>query len=79
MPRGSPPMSLEALQPYYAGAFFTTVALKGRLARLGLEARPALQEVSRYQEMVVEFRDAITATLEIKRGRPEPPTGRGAG
>lgn len=67
MPRGSPPISLEALLPYYNGCFFTTVALKGRLAKLGPEGRKAMQEVSHYQRMVAEYRDAIQKTLEMKR------------
>ena len=67
MARGDPPMSLEALVPYYNGAYFATVALKGRLAKLGPEGRSAVQEVSQYQKMVTEFRDAIHKTVELKR------------
>jgi hypothetical protein len=67
MPRGDPPMSLEALVPYYNGAFNVTVALKGRLAKLGPEGRAALQEVSHYQQMLAEFREAILKTIEPKR------------
>lgn len=67
MARGDPPKTLEELVPYYDGAFNTTVALKSRLAKLGPEARPALQEVSHYQRMVTEFRDAIRRTIEMKR------------
>ena len=67
MARGDPPMSLEALVPYYNGAYFATVALKGRLGKLGPEGRSALQAVSHYQEMVTEFRDAIQTTIELKR------------
>jgi hypothetical protein len=69
MARGDPPMSLEALVPYYNGAYFATVALKGRLGKLGPEARPALQEVSQYQQMVTEFREAIQKTIELTRER----------
>jgi hypothetical protein len=60
-------MSLEALVPYYNGAYFATVALKGRLARLGPEERTAMQQVSQYQQMVTEFREAIRRTVELKR------------
>ena len=67
MARGDPPMSLEALVPYYNGAYFATVALKGRLTKLGPEGRAAMQEVSHYQKMVSEFRDAIHQTIELKR------------
>lgn len=69
MPRGDPPMSLEALMPYYNGAYNVTVALKGRLGKMGPEARPALQEVGRYQQMLIDYRDAIRQTIELKRER----------
>jgi hypothetical protein len=67
MARGDPPMSLEALVPYYNGAYFASVAMKGRLAKLGPEARPALQEVSQYQQMLIGFREAIQQTIQLKR------------
>jgi hypothetical protein len=67
MARGDPPMSLEALVPYYNGAYFATVALKGRLANLGPDSKPAVQAVSHYQAMVTEFREAIQNTIELKR------------
>ncbi len=68
MARGDPPISLEALVPYYNGAYNVTVALKGRLGILGPDGRSALQEVSHYQKMLIEFRDAIRQTVELKRG-----------
>ena len=67
MARGDKPMTLEALVPYYNGAYFATVALKGRLAKLGSEGRVAMQEVSHYQQMVIEFRDAIRKTIDLRR------------
>ena len=67
MARGDPPMSLEALVPYHNGTYNVTVALKGRLGRLGPEGRTALHEVSHYQKMLIEFRDAIRKTVELKR------------
>jgi hypothetical protein len=67
MARGDKPMTLEALVPYYNGAYFVTVALKGRLAKLEPEARAALKEVSDYQQMVIEFRDAIRKTIDLRR------------
>ncbi len=67
MARGDPPISLEALVPYYNGAYFASVALKGRLARLGPEGRKAVEEVGRYQRMVLSFREAIQQTAELKR------------
>ena len=60
-------MSLDALVPDYNGVYFATVALKGRLARLGPGGRAALQEVSHYQQMVTEFREAIHKTVQFKR------------
>ena len=61
-------MSLEALVPYFNGAYFATVALKGRLARhyQGPDGRAALEEISHYQKMVTEFRDAIRKTIELE-------------
>ncbi len=70
MARGDPPISLEALLPYYNGAYFASVALKGRLARLGPEGRRAVEHVGRYQQMVTRFRDAIRETIELKRRMP---------
>ena len=70
MARGDPAMSLEALVPYYNGAFNATVALKGRLSKFypGPEGRALLQEVSHYQQMLAEYRQAIQKTVELKRG-----------
>jgi hypothetical protein len=67
MARGDPPISLEALVPYYNGVYSATVALKGRFAKLGPEGRAAVQEVSHNQQMVTQFRDAIGQTIELKR------------
>ncbi len=67
MARGDPPMSLEALVPYYSGAYFATVAMKSRLGKLGAEGRAAMQEVSQYQQMLAGFREAIQQTIELKR------------
>jgi len=69
MARGDPPMSLQELVPYYNGAYFAMVALKGRLGKLyqGPDGRAALHEVSSYQQMIVGFREAIQKTIELKR------------
>jgi hypothetical protein len=67
MARGDPPISLEDLVPYYRGVYFTTVALKGRFAKLGPEGRAALHEVSHYQRMATQYRAAIRQTIELKR------------
>ena len=69
MARGDPPISLEALVPYYNGAFNVTVALKGRLGKLGPDGRAAMQQVSHYQQMLAGFREAIQKTIELKRNR----------
>ena len=70
MARGDSPISLEALVPYYNGAYNVTVALKGRLGKSypGPEGRAALREVSHYQRMIAEFRQAVQKTIELKRG-----------
>ncbi len=57
-------MSLEELVPYYQGAFFASVALKGRLADRG--EREAVSEISSYQGMVRDYRDALRATADMK-------------
>ena len=68
MPRGAPPLPFEALTPFYNGAYFSTTALKGRAAKLPPEARKAyLEEISRFQQMISEFRDAVSKTAELKK------------
>jgi len=69
MARGDPPMSLQELVPYYNGAYFATVALKGRPGKLyqGPDGRAALHEVSSYQQMIVGFREAIQKTTQLQQ------------
>lgn len=67
MARGDPPFKFEHLLPYYNGAFFASVAIKGRLAAVG-EVQAA-REVTAYQEMVVEFREAIRETHKLRQAR----------
>ena len=67
MPRGARPITLDELHPYYNGVFVSTVAIKGRLARLGPQGRKAMEEVSHFQNMITEYREAIQKTLEMKR------------
>lgn len=43
--RGDPPAELDYLLAYYRGVYFATVALKGRLAKLGPECREGVREV----------------------------------
>jgi len=65
MARGDPPFKFEYLLPDYNGAYYASVAIKGRLATAGQveEAR----EVTAYQEMVIEFRDAIRKTQSCEQ------------
>lgn len=67
MARGDPPFRFEYLLPYYNGAYYASVAIKGRLAAAG-QIEPA-REVSAYQEMVVEFRKAIIETYKLRQVR----------
>jgi hypothetical protein len=65
--RGDPPAQLDYLIAYYRGVYFATVALKGRLAKLGPDEREALQEVGRYQGMVKRYWDALGETQQLHR------------
>ena len=66
MARGDPPFRFENLLPYYNGAYYATVAIKGRLAAAG--EIEAAREVTAYQEMLVEFRAAIIQTHKLRQG-----------
>ncbi|MCA1598619.1 MAG: peroxiredoxin family protein [Chloroflexi bacterium] len=63
-----PAITLEQLGPYYRGAFFATVALKGRFAARGADGRAAVTEVGQYQRMVTEFSEAIAQTATMRAG-----------
>ncbi len=65
--RGDPPAQLDYLLAYYRGAYFATVALKGRLAKLGPEYREAVRVVGDYQEMVTGFWEALKETAAMHR------------
>ena len=67
MARGDPPFKFENLLPYYNGAYYASVAIKGRLAAAGHVE--AAREVSAYQEMVTEFRDAIRETAKLRQAQ----------
>jgi hypothetical protein len=67
MARGDPPLRFENLLPYYNGAYYASVAIKGRLAAAGQVE--AAREVSAYQEMVTEFREAIRETAKLRQAR----------
>lgn len=60
-------MPFEELAPYYRGAWYASVALKGRLAAAGHVE--AAREITAYQEMLKEFRDAIQATDQLRKER----------
>jgi hypothetical protein len=59
-------MTIEELLPYYRGAFFASVALKGRLATLGERERDAVHEITGYQRLVREYQEALRATAKMK-------------
>lgn len=65
--RGDPPANLDYLLAYYRGVYFATVALKGRLGRLGPEYRGAVREVGDYQAMVKGYWDALKETAAMHR------------
>lgn len=68
---GRPALELEHLAPLYRGVYFATVALKGRMAKLGPELRPAVEEITRYQAMVKRFIDALEETRRLHSERGE--------
>jgi len=67
MARGDPPIKFENLLPYYNGAYYASVAIKGRLAAAGQVEAARL--VTAYQEMVTEFREAIRETAKLRMAR----------
>jgi hypothetical protein len=67
--RGDPPAELDYLLAYYRGVYFATIALKGRLAKLGPECQPAVRAVGAYQAMVKGYWDALKETAAMHPGR----------
>lgn len=67
--RGDPAIGLDDLLVYFRGVHFATVALKGRMAKLGPELRPAIREVGRFQRMVEGYSEALRQTVELQRER----------
>jgi hypothetical protein len=65
--RGDPPIKFENLLPYYNGAYYASVAIKGRLAAAGQVEAARL--VTAYQEMVTEFREAVRETAKLRKAR----------
>lgn len=58
-------LSLEELLVYYRGVFFASVAMKHRLAKLGPDQRSAVREISHYQRLVSEYREALEETQRL--------------
>jgi hypothetical protein len=65
MADGRPALELDQLGPTYTGIFFATVALKERIAKLGPEVRPAVEELNRYQAMIKTFMEAFEETRKM--------------
>ena len=61
-----PAITLEQLVPYYRGVYFTTVALKKRVAGMESDGREASEEVDRYQALTNGSMEAIKETRESK-------------
>ena len=59
-----PPMRLDQLQPYYLGAYFTSVALKKRLGE-----NEAGEKVDEYREQVERHLDSVKQTAKMKKPR----------
>jgi hypothetical protein len=67
--RGDPAIGLDDLLVYFRGVHFATVALKGRMAKLGSELRPSVREIGRFQRMVEGYSAALRQTAELQRQR----------
>lgn len=59
-----PAMKLEQLQPYYLGAYFTSVALKKRIGE-GEDG----QKVDEYRELAERHLDSVKQTAKMKESR----------
>ena len=57
-----PPMKLEQLQPYYMGAYFTSIALKKRLGE-----NEAGEKVDEYRELVERHLESVKQTAKMRR------------
>ena len=64
-----PAMTLEQLVPYYRGVYFTTVALKKRVAGMQSDGREAGAEVDRYQALTSGYMESIQETRKRKNAR----------
>ena len=59
-----PAMKLDQLQPYYMGAYFTSVALKKRLGE-----NEAGEKVDEYRELVERHLDSVKQTAKMEKPR----------
>lgn len=66
MPRGSPPMPLQNLVPYYRGAPFSLIGLRLRHPDLPPEV---VQDIERRITMLDRFSEAAAATYRLQRQR----------
>ncbi len=60
-------VTLDFLLPYYRGAYFASVALKGRIAGMGSGCREGVRDIGRYQEMVQRYSKALQETATMKK------------
>ncbi len=58
-------ITLEQLQPYYLGAYFTSVSFKKKFEDLGDDA--PRQAVDHYQQMINEYSSAIRETAKMQQ------------
>ena len=64
-----PAITLEQLVPYYRGVYFTTVALRKRVAGVQPGGNEAAEEVDKYQAMTSAYMEAIQETRKQKNAR----------
>jgi hypothetical protein len=62
-----PVLTLEQLRPYYQGVCFATVSMKKKLAEEGLEEGNLARRLDGYQELVIEYNEAIKETIEANK------------
>jgi hypothetical protein len=65
MPRGAPAFALENLAPYFRGARFACIALRGRHP----EDAELAADCDRYIAMVDRYSEAAVATFKLRRER----------
>ena len=63
MARGDPPMPLESLLPYYRGARYSALALRGRHR----DCEGLREDAQRYVAMVDQYSEAARATFKLQK------------